>query len=440
MILRWFYSIVLMIVSPFFLYSLYKSKPNKPKFGQRWKEHFGCTPKLPETIGAPIWIHAVSVGEVLAVTPLIKTFKKQNPTVSIIITTTTSTGAAEAEKLGDLVEHRYMPVDFSFAVNGFIRAIQPQALFIMETELWPNTLHCCQVHNIPVTIINARLSARSEARYKKFPFVFSLLLKNINYILAQTKQDAQRFMNLGLKTEQVSVTGSIKFDIKVNDEQLTQASLLRHSLGQDRPIWIAASTHKGEDEQLIKAHQQLLSKKPNALLILVPRHPERFLSVQILAEQTGLSVTTRSSQQAIAENTQVYLGDSMGEMMVLLGAADVCFIAGSLIGDKVGGHNLLEPAALKKPILTGPSYFNFKQITEQLVELGACKICQNSNQITHSLMQLFDNKKMRLEQGKIAFSFVQKNQGALQKTIEKMQADKIQTIDKMKTKDAMQTK
>ena len=428
MILRWFYSIVLMIVSPFFLYSLYKSKPNKPKFGVRWKEHFGFTPQLQHAINAPIWIHAVSVGEVLAVTPLIRTFKKQNPTVSIIITTTTSTGAAEAEKLGELVEHRYMPVDFSFAVNGFISAIQPQALFIMETELWPNTLHCCQVNNIPVTIINARLSARSEARYKKFPFVFSLLLKNINYILAQTKQDAQRFVNLGLKTEQVSVTGSIKFDIKVNDEQLTKASSLRHSLGQDRPIWIAASTHKGEDEQLIKTHQQLLSKKPNALLILVPRHPERFLSVQILAEQTGLSVTTRSSQQAITENTQVYLGDSMGEMMVLLGAADVCFIAGSLIGDKVGGHNLLEAAALKKPILNGPSYFNFKQITEQLVELGACKICQNSNEIASSLNQLFNDKKTCQKQGDIALHFIEQNQGALLTTTQTMQG--IMLVDK----------
>ncbi|WP_028869044.1 lipid IV(A) 3-deoxy-D-manno-octulosonic acid transferase [Psychromonas arctica] len=429
MILRWFYSFVLMIASPLFLYSLYKSKPNKPKFGQRWKEHFGFTPRLQHATNAPFWIHAVSVGEVLAVTPLIKTFKKQNPSASIIITTTTSTGAAEAEKLGELVEHRYMPVDFSFTVNGFISAIQPQALFIMETELWPNTLHCCQLNNIPVTIINARLSARSEARYKKFPFVFSLLLKNINFILAQTKQDAQRFVNLGLKEQQVSVTGSIKFDIKVNHEQLTQASLLRHSIGQEREVWVAASTHKGEDEQLIKAHQQLLSKKPNALLILVPRHPERFLSVQTLVEQTGLSVITRSSQQAITDDTQLYLGDSMGEMMVLLGAADVCFIAGSLIGDKVGGHNLLEAAALKKPILNGPSYFNFKQITEQLVELGACTICKDSSEITDSLMQLFDNKKIRLEQGEIAFSFVQKNQGALQKT-----------IDAMQTKGAIQTK
>tara|TARA_R110001592_G_scaffold191527_3_gene437795 strand:+ start:6509 stop:7798 length:1290 start_codon:yes stop_codon:yes gene_type:complete len=428
MLLRFTYSFLLMLISPVFLFSLYKSKLNKPKFGKRWREHFGFTPKLNHKIEPPIWIHAVSVGEVLAVTPLIKTFKKYNPTISIIITTTTSTGAAEAKKLGELVEHRYMPLDFSFAVKGFIKAIQPKALFIMETELWPNTLHCCQTNNIPVTVINARLSARSEARYKKFPLVFSLLLKNINFILAQTKQDAQRFINLGLKKQQVSITGSIKFDIKVTNEQLTQASSLRHFIGQEREVWVAASTHKGEDELLIKAHQQLLSDKPNALLILVPRHPERFLSVKELAKNSGLSVITRSSQQVVTNETQLYLGDSMGEMMVLLGAADVCFIAGSLIGNKVGGHNLLEAAALKKPILNGPSYFNFKQITEQLVELGACTICQDSNEIAHSLTLLFNNEQMRQTQGEIAFNFVQQNQGALQKTAQMMQT--IIAVDK----------
>ena len=421
MILRWFYSLLLVIISPLFLYSLYKSKPNKPKFGKRWKEHFGFTPTLDKKTKDPIWIHAVSVGEVLAVTPLIKTLKKQHPNQSIIVTTTTSTGANEANKLNDLIEHRYMPLDFTFVINRFIRIIQPKVLFIMETELWPNTLHACQINNIPVTVINARLSARSESRYKKFPFIFNLLLKNIDVVLAQTKQDAQRFINLGLKNDQVTVTGSIKFDINVTEIQQQQAVKLRELLGINRHVWIAASTHEGEDEQLINAHKKLLTNEPNALMILVPRHPERFNSVKQLVEKSDLSIITRSSQQPITQETQVYLGDSMGEMMVLLGAADVCFIAGSLIGDKVGGHNLLEAAALKKPILNGPSYFNFKQITEQLVELGACKICLNSNEIADSLDQLFNDKKMCADQGEIAFNFVQQNQGALQKTTDAMQ-------------------
>ena len=421
MLLRFIYSFLLILIAPVFLFSLYKSKTNKPKFGKRWKEHFGFTPVLNNLKDSPIWIHAVSVGEVLAVTPLIKEIKQQNPALNIVITTTTSTGAAEANKLGDLVEHRYMPLDFAFAINGFINSVKPQALFIMETELWPNTLYCCQQKNISVTVINARLSARSTARYKKFPFIFNLLLKNINFILAQTKQDAQRFIDLGLTSKQVSITGSIKFDIKATDQQLEQASHLRYLLGKDREVWIAASTHKDEDEQLIEAHKQLLINKPNALMILVPRHPERFQSVKELVDNNALSVVTRSSKEAVKDDTKVYLGDSMGEMMILLGAADVCFIAGSLIGDKVGGHNLLEAAALKKPILNGPSYFNFKQITEQLIELGACKICQNSNEIASSLNQLFNDKKTCQKQGNIALHFIEKNQGALLKTAQIMQ-------------------
>ena len=421
MLLRFIYSFLLILIAPVFLFSLYKSKTNKPRFGKRWKEHFGFTPVLKPRKDKPIWIHAVSVGEVLAVTPLIKEIKQQNPALNIVITTTTSTGAAEANKLGDLVEHRYMPIDFAFAVNGFINSVKPQALFIMETELWPNTLYCCQQNNISVTVVNARLSARSAARYKKFPFVFNLLLKNINFILAQTKQDAQRFIDLGLTSKQVSITGSIKFDIKATDQQLEQASHLRDLLGKDREVWIAASTHKDEDEQLIEAHKQLLINKPNALMILVPRHPERFQSVKELVDNNALSVVTRSSKEAVKDDTKVYLGDSMGEMMILLGAADVCFIAGSLIGDKVGGHNLLEAAALKKPILNGPSYFNFKQITEQLIELGACKICQNSNEIASSLNQLFNDKKTCQKQGNIALHFIEKNQGALLKTAQIMQ-------------------
>ena len=422
MLLRFIYSFLLILIAPVFLFSLYKSKTNKPKFGKRWKEHFGFTPVLNNLKDSPIWIHAVSVGEVLAVTPLIKEIKQQNPALNIVITTTTSTGAAEANKLGDLVEHRYMPLDFAFAINGFINSVKPQALFIMETELWPNTLYCCQQKNISVTVINARLSARSTARYKKFPFIFNLLLKNINFILAQTKQDAQRFIDLGLTSKQVSITGSIKFDIKATDQQLEQASHLRDLLGKDREVWIAASTHKDEDEQLIEAHKQLLINKPNALMILVPRHPERFQSVKELVDNNALSVVTRSSKEAVKDDTKVYLGDSMGEMMILLGAADVCFIAGSLIGDKVGGHNLLEAAALKKPILNGPSYFNFKQITEQLIELGACKICQNSNEIASSLNQLFNDKKTCQKQGNIALHFIEQNQGALLKTAQIMQS------------------
>ena len=421
MLLRLIYTLLLILIAPIFLIGLYKSKPNKPKFGKRWKEHFGIIHPTPTTFNSPVWIHAVSVGEVIAVSPLIKKLKQQIPTINIIVTTTTSTGADEVKKLGELVEHRYMPLDFPFAINRFIRTIKPSALFIMETELWPNTLASCQQNNIPVTIINARLSARSEARYKKFPFIFSLLLNNIDFVLAQTKEDAQRFINLGLTAQQISTTGSIKFDINTTSKQTSDAAALRRFLGQARPVWIAASTHKGEDEQIIAAHQQVLTNTPKALLIIVPRHPERFRSVEKLITNSGLSVISRSSEQPVTTHTQVYLGDSMGEMMTLLGAADICFIAGSLIGDKIGGHNLLEAAALKKPILNGPSYFNFKEITEQLTALGACTICQDAEEIAHTVKELFENKQMQEQQGQLALDFVESNQGALNITCKAIQ-------------------
>lgn len=421
MLLRFIYNLFLTLVAPFFLYGLYKRKANKPTFGKRWKEHFGFSPNLSNP-KQPIWVHAVSVGEVVAISPLIKRLKSLQPNLNIVLTTTTSTGANEAKKLNNIVEHRYMPLDFPFAVKAFINKIKPKALFIMETELWPNTLHYCQINNIPVTVVNARLSARSAKRYKKLPAVFNLLFKNISYILTQTERDKNNFVKLGVQANKIEVTGSIKFDIQVKTEQIQQASELRKSLGSQRPVWIAASTHHGEDEQLLTAHKQLLEKIPNALLILVPRHPERFTSVQQLVSDNQLNVISRSSQQTVSEETQVYLGDSMGEMMILLGAADICFIAGSLIGDKVGGHNLLEAAALAKPILNGPSYFNFKEITEQLTELGACQICANSNEITLSLLALFNNKEIAEQRGQLALQFVKDNQGALQNTAEKIVA------------------
>ncbi|MEG3754182.1 lipid IV(A) 3-deoxy-D-manno-octulosonic acid transferase [Psychromonas arctica] len=420
MLLRLTYRLLLILIAPVFLIGLYKPKPNKPKFGKRWKEHFGLTPAIQKPFENPIWVHAVSVGEVVAITPLIKALKQQTPSLNIILTTTTSTGANEVEKLRNLVEHRYMPLDFTFAVKSFIKRMQPRALFIMETELWPNTLYCCQRKNIPVTVINARLSERSAARYKKFPFIFNLLLRNIDFVLAQTQQDAKRFIKLGLSAQQTQVTGSIKFDIKVTPTQLDEAKKLRTALGNTRPVWIAASTHKGEDEQIIAAHQQVLTSIPEALLIIVPRHPERFSSVQELITKNKLSVISRSSQHNITEQTQVYLGDTMGEMMILLGSADVCFIAGSLIGDKVGGHNLLEAAALKKPILNGPSYFNFKEITEQLIALGACTVCHDSREIANAVKYLFANVQVQNEQGEQALAFVEKNQGALLKTSKAM--------------------
>ncbi|ELV8635019.1 lipid IV(A) 3-deoxy-D-manno-octulosonic acid transferase [Vibrio vulnificus] len=415
MLVRWLYTLLLALAAPLLLFGLYRRKPNKPKFGKRWKEHFGITPTL-DGQNQPLWIHAVSVGESLAAIPLIKAIKEKTPDQVIVVTTTTSTGAEQIAKLGNLVEHRYMPIDFAFAVRGFLKAINPAKMLIIETELWPNTLATVHKANIPIIVVNARLSEKSQQNYAKVQPLFNLIHPCLGKVLCQSQADADRFAKLGIPTNKLSVTGSIKFDIHISDEIKHQGAELRTLLGQQRPVWIAASTHRGEDEQVLDAHRQVLETHPNALLILVPRHPERFDSVFELCQTQGFETVRRTQANIIADSTQVYLGDTMGEMLVLLGAADVCFMGGSLVGDKVGGHNVLEPAALGVPVIIGPSYYNFKEITEELLAEN-CISVNTADTLPTSLGELFDDPDHREKLITNASKVVKRNQGSLQHTM-----------------------
>ncbi|MDX1269658.1 MAG: 3-deoxy-D-manno-octulosonic acid transferase, partial [Oceanisphaera sp.] len=292
MIYRFIYNLLIHLFSPLLLGLLYWPQKGKPGFGARWPEHLGlvAAPKRAN----PVWLHAVSVGEVVAATPLIKALKAEYPELPILVTTTTRTGADQAEKLGDLIEHRYAPLDFPWAVSLFLRQIRPQALLIMETELWPNWLAACGRKQLPAIVLNARLSARSAKRYHRFHGIFGMLSTNISHIACQHRDDADRFADLGLSRDKLSVTGSIKFDIDYDDEVCRQGQALREQLGADRPVWIAASTHAGEDEQLLAAHQTLLKSLPQALLILVPRHPQRFDMVAELVTRQGFTLSRRT--------------------------------------------------------------------------------------------------------------------------------------------------
>ncbi|WP_447035679.1 lipid IV(A) 3-deoxy-D-manno-octulosonic acid transferase [Vibrio alginolyticus] len=415
MLVRIVYTLLLALASPLLLFGLYKSKQNKPKFGSRWKEHFGITPKL-KSNDKPIWIHAVSVGESIAATPLIKALKEQNPEQSILVTTTTSTGAEQIAKLGDLIEHRYMPIDFGFAIKGFLKAVQPKQMLIIETELWPNTLHNVHKAGIPITVVNARLSEKSCQNYAKIQRLFNQLHPCLTQVLCQTDSDAERFERLGVEKKKLSVTGSIKFDIQISEQVKQQGQQLRAQLGDDRPIWIAASTHRGEDEQVLDAHRQVLKSHPNALLILVPRHPERFDDVFTLCQQQGFSTVRRTSTHAVETNTQVYLGDTMGEMLILMGAADICFMGGSLIGDKVGGHNVLEPAALGVPIINGPSFFNFKEIVHEMKQNSLIKIVKNEDELARAIVALIKDVTAHERITSELAHFMLANSGSLQRT------------------------
>ncbi|EID4420532.1 lipid IV(A) 3-deoxy-D-manno-octulosonic acid transferase [Vibrio vulnificus] len=416
MLVRWLYTLLLALAAPLLLFGLYRSKPNKPKFGKRWKEHFGITPTL-DGQNQPLWIHAVSVGESLAAIPLIKAIKEKTPDQVIVVTTTTSTGAEQIAKLGNLVEHRYMPIDFAFAVRGFLKAINPAKMLIIETELWPNTLATVHKANIPIIVVNARLSEKSQQNYAKVQPLFNLIHPCLDKVLCQSQADADRFAKLGIPTNKLSVTGSIKFDIHISDEIKHQGAELRTLLGQQRPVWIAASTHRGEDEQVLDAHRQVLETHPNALLILVPRHPERFDSVFELCQTQGFETVRRTQANIIADSTQVYLGDTMGEMLVLLGAADVCFMGGSLIGDKVGGHNVLEPAALGVPVITGPSYYNFTEIIDKLMAQKAIMIGEDKTQISTYLLLLLSEPEAQKRLAWNAYTFLQASMGCTHKII-----------------------
>ncbi|MCY9804063.1 lipid IV(A) 3-deoxy-D-manno-octulosonic acid transferase [Vibrio scophthalmi] len=420
MLARAFYTLILLLLAPALLIGLYKKKTNKPSFGTRWKEHFGFTPKLKCT-KRPIWIHAVSVGESILAISIIQKLKQLSPELPIVVTTTTSTGTEQIAKLGDLVEHRYMPIDFSFAVRRFLKIVQPKKLIIIETELWPNTLHQVAKQGIDISVINARLSEKSCRNYAKVQALFNSINHSVTRWLCQSDADAQRFVRLGVNPKSIDVTGSIKFDIQIDSSVEQQGKTLRERLGSQRPIWIAASTHKGEDEQVLKAHKDVLLQHPDALLILVPRHPERFDSVFELCCDQNLDTIRRTANQSVDSTTQIYLADTMGEMLTLLKASNVCFMGGSLIGKKVGGHNVLEPAALNIPTITGPSFFNFKEITDALIEQNGIWLCQDSNQLANQVNELFSSSAKSEQLAHNAYQLVEQNRGALSRTINLLQ-------------------
>ena len=415
--MQYLYSFLLALVAPFLIWRLHRPAKDKPRVGRRWKEHFGLVPP----IGAekPIWIHAVSVGEVIAAKALIVQLQQRDPNAPILVTTTTPTGAAMVESIGHGIFHRYMPFDFSFAVKCFLKRIQPRILLIMETELWPNTLHAAYQANVPIVVVNARLSERSKNRYQKFQRVFTWLSRPIQHISCQFQEDAERFEALGIHKSRLSVSGSMKFDLPEFDTSVSGVRDLKTMIDH-RPTWIAASTHEGEDEILLLAHRKIVTAFPDAILILVPRHPERFQSVAALIQRQGFQLAQRSRSEAIVTGTGVYLGDTLGEMMTLFSGADVAFMAGSLLGDSVGGHNLLEPSSLAKPLLTGPSFYNFQRIAEALIQAGACEICDSPDAIAKAVMRLFSSPDEREARGVAALRVVHENRGAVEKTIQQI--------------------
>jgi len=409
------YSLLLYIALPFLLLRLAWRSRRAPAYRERWGERLGVYGEHP--MRADIWVHAVSVGEIQAAQPLIKHLLDRYPDAGVMVTTTTPTGSERVRSLfEDGVRHVYTPFDLTPIMNRFLAAVRPRLVVVMETEIWPNMLCACERHGIPVVLANARLSARSAQGYARLGSFSRETLARFKAIGAQDANDAARFRALGAPEDRVQVTGSIKFDARQPGSVLEQAEVLRRVWDIQRPVWVAASTHEGEEEQVLSAHREVLKHLPRALLVLVPRHPERFDRVAALVERQGFGSARRSSGDPFREGVSVYLGDTMGELPVFLAAADAAFIGGSLV--PIGGHNLLEAAAVGVPVAVGPQVFNFAKITELLVSEGAAVQVADEKELARCMWEWLGDAAARARVGEQGRRVVQANQGALRRLLD----------------------
>ena len=408
--MRRLYTLLLWLLLPLALLRLLWRSLRAPEYRRRWAERFGVFPGAP--LSQCLWLHAVSVGEVQAAAPLIKQLRQRHPELPALITTTTPTGSRRVRELfGNDVFHAYLPYDIPLFLSYFLDAVQPRAAVIVETEIWPNLLAACEQRGIPCILANARLSARSAAGYHRFGFFTRETLRRFTVIAAQGRADAERFLALGADPARVQVTGSIKFDLRLPASLHEEAQVLRRLWGTDRPVWVAASTHEGEDEPVLEAHRRILGALPASLLVLVPRHPERFVRTAALVAREGFSLVLRSERQPCGPDTQVFLGDSMGELRLFLAAADAAFIGGSLV--ERGGHNVLEPAALGLPVVFGPHMFNFAEIGRLLVDQGAAVQVQDGMELGRVMMAWLQDASERTRIGELGRQVVARNRGAL---------------------------
>lgn len=418
--MRFFYTLCFYLLVPVILLRLLSRSLRAPAYAKRWAERFGFfTPLV--TDKTVVWLHTVSVGEFIAAVPLIRQLQT-NPSLHFMITTTTPTGSERVRaSLGNTVSHVYAPYDLPDVLARFLNRTKPALMLIMETELWPNTLAICAQRNIPTLLINGRMSARSAKGYEKFSAITRPMLQRLTLALIQNADDAARLQALGLPASSVQVTGNIKFDLTLSDELRSEAASLKQQWSQDgeRLLWIAASTHQGEDEIIVEAFQKVKSSGTPAVsnlrLILVPRHPERFTSVASLCERRGFTIGKRSLGP-IADNVDIVIGDTMGELLLLFGASDIAFLGGSLVAN--GGHNFIEPAAWALPLLSGPHVFNFAEVSRLLQAAGGLVLVNSAAELAAQVKGLVENSQEREGRGAAALAVANANRGALQKTLD----------------------
>jgi len=411
-----FYRVLLNLAIPFGLLALFVRGFKNPKYWSRWQERFGFVPNSVSHNGPfDLWIHAVSVGEARAAAPLVNRLLLKDPAYKILITTTTPTGSDMVRMmLNGKVAHCYFPYDLAWAMKRFVAAIQPSVALIMETEIWPSMIAAIKSTDCHLVYTNVRLSERSYNGYARFPTIIRPTLSLVDHFAVQGQLDRKHLQLLGVPAEKITETGSIKFDVSVPHSLRESAEVLRRELGQDRLVWIAGSTREGEEGSILRVFKELKEEFPSLLLLLVPRHPERFDSIARKVQRRSLHCVRRTERVTeLDSSVDVYLGDTMGELSLMYASSDVAFVGGSLV--PLGGQNILEPSALGVPVVFGPHMFNFPDISHWTVKEGAGQMVQDSKGLAKVVGELLRNPSMRDEMGSKGLAMVDAHRGALEK-------------------------
>ena len=386
-----------------------------PEYRGRLPQRLGFVE--PQAQPGCLWVHAVSVGEVQAAAALIAALRKEVAGTEIVITTVTPTGAQRARALfGDRVRHCYLPYDLPGAVRRFLDRIRPSVAIILETEIWPTLYDALGRRGIPLVMGSARVSAKSVDRYRRMASLFRETLSHGILIGAQSEADAERFRAIGAAPERVRVTGNVKFDLEMPQASVDAGREFRRQCGTARPVWIAGSTHEGEEDAALAAHEAVIARHPGALLVLVPRHPQRFEAVRALLRKRGVRFAQRSQGGIPAAGQPVFLLDTLGELQAFYAAADVAFVGGSLV--PIGGHNLLEPAVLGLPILSGPHTHNAQDIAELLQQCGALRIVRSREELAQRVTECFDDPERARAAGAQGRQSVAQSRGAVAQLVE----------------------
>lgn len=407
--MRFLYIVIAYLISPVWIGALALRGFRERSHWQGFSQRFGFGAPV---AGRCIWVHAVSVGEVQAGVPLVEALLKRFPRIPLVLTTVTPTGRARAQAIfKQRVEVRYVPIDLPGAVRRFFQRVNPQLAVILETEIWPNLYHRCGRLGVPLVLASARISPRSVNSYRRLVGLFRETLSHGIFIAAQSAEDAARFVSIGANPARTHVVGNIKFDFGYPPDIEMRGHELRRLLGVHRPVWVAGSTHAKEEDLLLAAHAKVRERFSNALLVLVPRHPPRFADVAANLREQGVRYVTRTSGGAATPDTQVFLLDTLGELAPFYAAGDVAFVGGSLV--PIGGHNLLEPAALGLPIVAGPDNFNSADIAKLLIERGAVRIVQDAASLALVVGELLSDPARRAQMGAAGRKAVDENRGAV---------------------------